>query len=29
MLARLEDVSAEVEDERRDRLDDVALLTGS
>ena len=27
MLARLEDVSAGVEDERRDRLDDVALLT--
>ena len=27
MLARLEDVSAGVQDERRDRLDDVALLT--
>jgi hypothetical protein len=27
MVARLEDVSAGVQDERRDRLDDVALLT--
>lgn len=27
MLARLDDVSAGVQDERRDRLDDVALLT--
>jgi Bacterial regulatory proteins, lacI family len=27
MLARLEDVSAGVEDDRRDRLDDVALLS--
>jgi hypothetical protein len=27
LLARLEDVSAGVQDERRDRLDDVALLT--